>query len=55
MRAPLIMAWAKPDANNKMQQRLPIVSNAVNTQVATILDILPTVLSVASVEKPMLL
>jgi len=52
MRAPLIAAWAKPNVNNKMQQRLPIAENAINTQVASILDIFPTILSVASVKKP---
>ncbi|NQY64532.1 MAG: sulfatase [Alteromonadaceae bacterium] len=52
MRAPLIAAWAKPNSNNIIQQRLPIAQNKINTQIATVLDIFPTILSVASVKTP---
>ena len=52
MRAPLIVAWAKPQPNNAVQQRFHIEKNKVNTQIATVLDIYPTILSVASVTKP---
>lgn len=52
MRVPFIMAWAHPDATNKLQQRYPIAQNACQTQMATIMDIYPTVLSVTNVKKP---
>ncbi len=52
MRAPLIVAWAKTNATSAMQQRLPIVQNEINTQIATVLDIYPTILSAASVKNP---
>ena len=52
MRAPLIAAWAKPQLNNAAQQRFPIAQNTVNKQVATVLDIYPTILSAASIKSP---
>ncbi len=50
MRAPFIAAWAKPDSSKLIQQRLPIAQNTINTQIATVLDIYPTILSAASVQ-----
>ena len=52
MRVPFIMSWAKPDAENKFQKAYPIASNAIQTQMGTIMDIYPTVLSVAGVKPP---
>ena len=52
MRVPFIMGWAKRDATNKFQQAYPIAENAVQTQMGTIMDIYPTVLSVAGVQAP---
>lgn len=52
MRAPLIVAWANPDQNNALQKRLPISANDINTQIATVLDIYPTILSAASIQNP---
>ncbi|PKI16647.1 sulfatase [Colwellia sp. 12G3] len=52
MRAPFIAAWAKPLPNSKTQQRFPIATNTINTQVASVLDIYPTILSIAAVENP---
>ncbi len=52
MRVPFIAAWAKPEAGHPLQQRLPIAAGAVQTQVGTIHDILPTVLEVAGVAHP---
>jgi len=52
MRAPLIAAWVKPNSSNLMQQQFPIAQNKVNTQIATVLDIYPTILSAASVKSP---
>jgi arylsulfatase A-like enzyme len=53
MRAPLIVAWAKPDSTNLIQKSLPIVQNTINRQIATVLDIFPTILLAASVKKPL--
>lgn len=52
MRVPFIMAWAAPDADNRFQKRYPIASNAIQQQMATVMDIYPTVLSVACLEVP---
>ncbi len=52
MRAPFIAAWAKPNSNKVIQQRLPIAQNTINTQIATVLDIYPTILSASSVKNP---
>ncbi len=52
MRAPLITAWAKPNSKNTLQQRFLIAQNTINTQVATVLDIYPTILAAASVKNP---
>ena len=52
MRVPFIMSWARPDKRNKFQKRYPIAQNAVQTQMGTIMDIYPTVLSVAGVKAP---
>lgn len=52
MLVPAIMAWAKPDPDNKFQKAYPIKQGAIQTQMATIMDIFPTVLSVAGVNSP---
>lgn len=52
MRVPFIAAWAKRNADNPWQQKLPIVASAVQTQVGTVMDIYPTVLELAGVENP---
>ena len=52
MRVPFIAGWAKPDATNKFQKRYPVAQNCVQTQMGTIMDIYPTVLSVAGVKAP---
>lgn len=52
VRVPFIAAWARPDSNNLFQQAYPIASNAVQTQMATVMDIFPTVLSVAGIKPP---
>ena len=52
MRVPFIMAWAKPDPANKLQQKYPIARGAIQTQMATIMDIYPTALSAAGVKLP---
>ena len=50
VRVPFIAAWAKPDANNKFQKKYPIAQNAVQLQQGTVMDLYPTILSVADVD-----
>ena len=52
MRVPFIVSWAKPNADNKFQQVYPVAQHAVQTQMGTIMDIYPTILSVAGVAAP---
>ena len=52
IRTPFIAAWAKPDANNKWQQQLPIAPNVINTQIATVTDLYPTILRLANASPP---
>ena len=52
VRVPFIAAWAKPDPENKFQKKYPIAQNAVQLQQGTVMDIYPTVMSVAGVELP---
>ena len=52
VRVPFIASWAKPDATNKFQKRYPIARNAVQLQQGTVMDIYPTILSVAEVDAP---
>ena len=52
VRVPFIAAWAHPDADHPMQQQYPIATGAVQSQPATIMDIYPTVLSVAGIAAP---
>ena len=52
MRVPFIAAWAKPDASNLEQQRLPIAQGTLQTQLGTIMDLYPTILKVAGATNP---
>jgi arylsulfatase A-like enzyme len=52
MRVPFIAAWAKPDAENYWQRQLPIAVGAVQTQIAAVMDILPTLTQLTGVELP---
>ena len=52
VRVPFIAAWAKPDAENNYQQAYPIAQNVVQLQMGTVMDIYPTILSVAGVKTP---
>ena len=51
-RVPFIASWAKPNKNNKFQKEYPIAQNAVQNQMATIMDIYPTILSIAKTKAP---
>lgn len=52
VRVPFIVSWARPNADNIFQQAYPIAQNAVQTQMGTVMDIYPTVLSVAGLKTP---
>ena len=49
---PFIVSWAKPRKGNKFQKRLPIEAGGMQSQLGTIMDIYPTVLSVAGCKLP---
>lgn len=51
-RVPLIVSWAKPEAKQANQQRLPIASGAIQRQQAAVYDLFPTILQVADVGIP---
>lgn len=52
MRVPFIAAWAKANDDNPHQQRLPIAAGAIQSQLAAVHDIFPTVLGVAGASAP---
>ncbi|QDV68782.1 Arylsulfatase precursor [Rosistilla carotiformis] len=52
MRVPFIAAWAKPDASRPMQQRLQIPAGKIQSQVAAVQDLFPTILDVANASGP---
>jgi arylsulfatase A-like enzyme len=45
MRVPFIAAWAKPNANNPNQKKLPITAGAIQSQQAAVYDLFPTILT----------
>lgn len=45
VRVPFIAAWAKPNANNSFQKRLPIAAGAIQSQQAAVYDLFPTLLA----------
>ncbi|MBK1827259.1 sulfatase [Haloferula rosea] len=50
MRVPFIAAWAKQDADNPSQKKLPITRGTITTEMGTIHDIFPTVLELVGVD-----
>lgn len=52
MRVPFIVSWGKPDSRNKNQKNFPVAKNSVQTQLGTIMDIYPTILSVIGCKQP---
>ncbi len=52
MRVPFIAAWAKAAANNSHQKQLPIPAGAIQSQIASVCDLFPTILATTSVEAP---
>ena len=49
MRTPFIAAWAKPVADSALQAEVPIAAGSVQPQLGTVMDLYPTILSVAGV------
>ncbi len=52
VRVPFIAAWGKPNANNAFQQRLPMASGKIQSQMAAIYDLFPTILELANIDRP---
>jgi len=49
MRVPFIASWISPNKKTANQKKTPIVKNAIQQQVGTILDIFPTILELSQV------
>lgn len=52
MRVPFVAAWARPDAASENQRRLPIAAGAIQSQVAAVYDLLPTILHLVGASAP---
>lgn len=52
MRVPFIAAWAKPNANQPKQKRLPIPAGAIQPQIASVCDLYPTILGLVAIDSP---
>jgi arylsulfatase A-like enzyme len=52
MRVPFIAAWAKANAGNPYQKRLPIAAGAIQSQLAAVYDLFPTVLGLTGIRPP---
>ena len=52
VRVPFIASWAKPDPENRFQKALPIAQGTIQPQMATIMDLYPTILAAAGVQQP---
>ncbi len=51
-RVPFIAAWARPNGDHPQQRRLPIASNAIQSQAAAVYDLFPTILAFTSTAVP---
>jgi len=52
MRVPFIAAWAKTESQNTAQQKLEIPRGEIQTQVAAVQDVFPTILEVTGTKLP---
>jgi arylsulfatase A-like enzyme len=52
MRVPMIGAWAKPNSQRPGQRRLPIARNRIQTQVASVCDLFPTLARLVGLPVP---
>jgi arylsulfatase A-like enzyme len=52
-RVPFIAAWAKPESDNAVQQRLPIAPNSFQgDSLGTVMDLFPTIANLTGLETP---
>lgn len=51
-RVPFIVSWAKPNPDHPLQKQFPIPSGQVQTQMANICDLFPTVLELCQIPAP---
>jgi len=52
MRVPFIASWAKPNPDNALQKKLPIPAGAIQSQVASVTDLFPTILDFTGIPSP---
>ena len=52
MRVPFIVAWGKPNPENRFQKNLPIPSGVVQAQIASVADLFPTILGITEAGIP---
>lgn len=52
MRVPFIAAWVKPDPRNQFQRQLTISAGRIQSQVAAVTDLFPTILDLVGVSVP---
>jgi len=52
MRVPFIAAWVKPNPRNKWQKHLPIAKGVIQPQLGTVMDLYPTILTLAGIKNP---
>lgn len=52
MRVPFIAAWAKPDPTNKFQKQVKIPAGVIQSQVASVTDLFPTILELTGIDTP---
>lgn len=52
MRVPMIAAWARPNPGHSLQATLPIKPGAIQTQLATVCDLFPTILAATNNKVP---
>ncbi len=52
MRVPFIAAWAKPSSENENQKQWPIPAGKIQSQIASVCDLFPTITSIANVTPP---
>ncbi len=52
MRVPFIAAWAKRDDRHPQQKHLPIPAGAIQSQMASVCDLLPTIVNFVGLKQP---